>query len=112
MPTAPWKILVRGHTGGSRGGANSSALGGSVDELLAEVLPVLIRRSLLNDNLLVVVAELVDDVLVLLGKLQVVVGSNALLRNGSSVKLDVKLVFVLVGACPLFVGIVVNVGTI
>ena len=60
------------------------ALGGSVDELLAEVLPVLVGGRLLNDNLLVVVRQLEDDVLVLLRQLQVVVGSYALLRNGGS----------------------------
>lgn len=65
---------------------NSLALGGGVDELLAEVVPVLVVGSLLDDNLLVVVAELVDDVLVLLGELQVVVGSDALLADGGSIK--------------------------
>lgn len=57
------------------------ALGGGVDELLAEVLPVLVVRGLVNDDLLGVVRELVDDVLVLLAQLQVVVGRDALLRD-------------------------------
>lgn len=65
---------------------NSLGLGGGVDELLAEVLPVLVVGGILDDNLLEVVAELVDDVLVLLGELQVIVGSDALLADGSSVK--------------------------
>ena len=60
------------------------ALGGSVDELLTEVLPVAVTRSLLNDNLLVVVRQLVDNVLVLLVELELVEGSNALLRNSST----------------------------
>lgn len=69
-----------------RGETNSTGLGGGVDKLLAELLPVLVIRSLLDDDLLVVVAELVDDVLVLLAELQVVVGSDALLGNGRSIK--------------------------
>jgi hypothetical protein len=59
-------------------------LGRSVDELLAEVVPVLVPGSLLDDNLLVVVRELEDDVLVLLGELQVTVGGYAILRNGGT----------------------------
>lgn len=59
-------------------------LGGRLDELLSEVVPVLVVGSLLNDNLLEVVRELEDDVLVLLGQLQVIVGSYAFLRNGRS----------------------------
>lgn len=57
----------------------------SVDELLAEGLPVLVVRGLLDNNLLVVVAELVDDVLVLLAELQVIEGRDTLLRDGRSV---------------------------
>lgn len=60
-------------------------LGGGVDELAAEVLPVLVVRSLLDDDLTVVVRQLVDNVLVLLVKLEVVEGCYALLRDGSSV---------------------------
>lgn len=65
--------------------AYSSALGGSVDELLTEVLPVTVVGGVLDNDLLVVVGELVDDVLVLLAKLQVVEGSYAVLRNGGTV---------------------------
>jgi len=61
------------------------ALGGGADELLAKVLPVLVGRGLVDDDLLVVVRQLVDDVLVLLAELQVVVGGDALLRNRGSV---------------------------
>lgn len=63
--------------------ANSTALGLGlgVDQLLAEVVIVLIGRGLLDDDLLVVVRELVDDVLVLLGELELVVGRYALLRD-------------------------------
>lgn len=72
--------------GASRGeNTNGAGLGGGVDELAAEVFPVLVVRSLFDDNLLIVVAELVDDVLVLLGQLKVVEGSYALLGNGGSV---------------------------
>lgn len=61
-----------------------AALGSGVDELLAEALPVLVGRGLLDDNLLVVVRQLVDDVLELLGELEVIVGSYALRGNGRS----------------------------
>jgi len=60
-------------------------LGLGVDELLAEVLPVVVARGFVDDDLLVVVRELVDDVLVLLAELQVVVGGDALLRDRGSV---------------------------
>lgn len=60
-------------------------LGGGVDELAAEVLPVLVVRGLLDDDLTVVVGQLVDNVLVLLVELQVVEGRYALLRDGGSV---------------------------
>jgi hypothetical protein len=60
------------------------ALGRGIDKLLAEVFPVLVVRGLVDDDLLVVVRELEDNVLVLLAKLQVVEGLDALLRNGSS----------------------------
>lgn len=65
--------------------AYSSALGGSVDELLTEVLPVAVVGGVLDNDLLVVVGELVDNVLVLLVKLQVVESSYAVLGNGGSV---------------------------
>lgn len=58
---------------------------GSVQELLTEVLPVLVARGVLDDNLLVVVRKLVNDVLVLLSELEVVEGSYALLGNGGSI---------------------------
>src|SRR3569833_2384937 len=64
--------------------AHHLVLGGGRDQLLAEVLPVLIGRGLLDDDLLVVVCQLEDDVLVLLGQLQLIVGRYAVLRNGSS----------------------------
>lgn len=60
----------------------SLGLGGGVDELLAEDLPVGVIGSLLDDDLLVVVGELEDNVLVLLVELQVIVGGYALLGNG------------------------------
>jgi hypothetical protein len=59
-------------------------LGSGVDKLLTEGLPVLVCGCLLNNNLLEVVGELVDDVLVLLAELQVIVGGDALLRDGCS----------------------------
>jgi len=59
-------------------------LGSGVDKLLTKGLPVLVCGCLLNNNLLVVVGELVDDVLVLLAELQVIVGGDALLRDGCS----------------------------
>lgn len=55
------------------------------DELLAECLVVVLLGCLLDDNLLVVIGELVDDVLVLLVKLEVVESSYAFLVNGGSV---------------------------
>jgi hypothetical protein len=55
---------------------------------LAEVLPVLIGRGLLDHDLLVVVRQLEDDVLVLLVQLQLVVGGYAFLRDGRSVGED------------------------
>lgn len=61
------------------------ALGGGVDQLLAERLPVAVGRGLLDDDLTVVVGQLEDDVLVLLVKLQVVEGRYALLCDGGSV---------------------------
>lgn len=56
----------------------------SLKELLAEVLPVLIRGGFLDNDLTVVVRQLEDDELVLLGKLEVVEGGYALLRNGGT----------------------------
>ena len=50
-----------------------------------ETLPVWVRGGVLDNDLLVVVGELVDDVLDLLVKLQVVVGSDALWGNGNAV---------------------------
>lgn len=55
-----------------------------VDELLAENLPVTLGGGLLDDDLAVVVGQLEDDELELLGKLEVVEGVYALLRDGSS----------------------------
>lgn len=63
----------------------SLGLGGGVDQLLAEDLPVGVVRSLLDDNLAVVVRELENNVLVLLIQLEVVVRRDALLRDGRSV---------------------------
>lgn len=60
-------------------------LGLGVDELLAEILPVAVVRSLVDDDLLVVIGELVDDVFVLLVELQIVVGGDAFLRDRGSV---------------------------
>lgn len=60
------------------------ALGSRIDQLLAKVLPVFVGGGILNDNLLEVIGELEDDVLVLLGQLQVIVGLDAFLRNGCS----------------------------
>ena len=65
-------------------GTHGLALGGSVHELLTEVVPVLAVRGSLDDDLSVVIGQLEDDVLVLLRKLEVVVGSYALLRNVGS----------------------------
>jgi hypothetical protein len=75
--------VVNGVTGTLANGA-SFALGGSVDERLTEVLPLLAVGSLLDNNLLVVVRELVDDELVLLVKLKLVECGNAVLGNGGS----------------------------
>ena len=61
------------------------ALGGCVDELLTESLPILAVRSLIDNDLLVVVGKLVDDELVLLVELEVVVGLDGVLGHGSSV---------------------------
>lgn len=66
------------------GAAYSLALRRSVDELLAEDLPVTLVRGFLDDDLLVVVRQLEDDELVLLAELQVIVGSYALLGDGRS----------------------------
>ena len=68
-----------------KAGTYTLALGGSIDQLLTESFPVLIARSVLDDDLTVVVRQLEDDVLVLLGKLKVVVGSYAVLRDGSTI---------------------------
>lgn len=65
---------------------HSSGLGGGVDELVAEDLPVFLGRGVLDDDLRVLVVELVDDELVRLVELEIVVGSNALLRGGSTEK--------------------------
>ena len=65
-------------------GTYALALGSGVDKLLTEVIPVLVGRGLVDNDLLVVVAQLVNDVLVLLGKLQVIVSSDAVLRDGGS----------------------------
>jgi hypothetical protein len=75
--------VVDGVTGALANSAGAG-LGGGVDELLTEVVPVLVLRSLLNDNLLEVIRELVDDVLVLLVQLELIVGSDALLRDGGT----------------------------
>lgn len=64
--------------------AYSFALSCGIDELLAEVLPVLVVRGFLHDDLPVVIRELKDDVLVHLLELQLVVAVNALGCDGSS----------------------------
>jgi hypothetical protein len=74
-------MALRETTAGQGRKTHRLGLGGSIDELLAEVLPVLVGRGLLHDNLLVVVRQLVDDVLVLLVELQLVEGSDALLAG-------------------------------
>lgn len=62
------------------------ALGSSIDQLLAEIVvlgPIL--AGAVDDNLLVVIRQLEDDILVLFGELEVVVGGYALLVDGGSV---------------------------
>ena len=55
-----------------------------VEELLAEDRPVSILRCLLNNNLLPVVADLVDDPLNVLAKLELVEGTDALGCDGNT----------------------------
>lgn len=69
-----------------RDSTHGSGLGGGVDELVAEDLPVTLGGGVLDDDLGVLVVQLVDDVLVLLVELELVVGSNALLGGGSTGK--------------------------
>lgn len=66
--------------------AHHLVLGGSIDEFLTEVLPVLIGRSFLDNDLLIVVGQLEDDVLVLLGQLQIIVRRYAFLCDGGPVQ--------------------------
>jgi hypothetical protein len=61
------------------------ALVRGANELLAEGLPVLISRGLLDNDLAEVVRQLEDDPLELLRQLQVIVRSDAILRDGGSV---------------------------
>jgi len=84
-------------------------LGSSIDQLFAEILvlgPIL--AGAVDNNLLVVIRQLEDDVLVLFGELEVVVGGYALLVDGSSVfvvghisyvLLDVMLLLLHVSVC-------------
>lgn len=71
-----------------RNGALSYRLGNSLggQKLFAESLPVLAVAGLLNDNLLKIIGQLEDDVLVLLVKLEVVPGGDALFVDGCSVR--------------------------
>lgn len=55
-----------------------------VEELLAEDRPVSLLGCLLNDNLLPVVADLVDDPLGVLTELELVEGADALGRDGNT----------------------------
>jgi hypothetical protein len=55
-----------------------------VEELLAENVEVGLLGGLLNDNLLPVVADLVDDPFDILAELQLVEGANALGRYGDT----------------------------
>ena len=65
--------------------AYSLALGGRVDQLLAEVLVLgAILAGALDDNLLVVIGKLEDDVFVLFVELELVIGRYALGVDGSS----------------------------
>jgi hypothetical protein len=65
-------------------GTYALGLVGGGDELLAESLPVLVVGRLLDDDLFVVVRQLKDNVLELLGELQVIVASNTVRRGGCS----------------------------
>jgi hypothetical protein len=55
-----------------------------VEKLLTENVKVCLLGSLLNDNLLPVVADLVDDPFDILAKLQLVEGADALGRYGDT----------------------------
>jgi energy-converting hydrogenase Eha subunit B len=55
-----------------------------VEELLAEDRPVSLLGCLLNNNLLPVVADLVDDPLGVLAELELVEGADALGRDGNT----------------------------
>lgn len=55
-----------------------------VKKLLAEDVKVGLLGSLLNDNLLPVVADLVDDPLDVLAQLQLVEGADAVRRDGDT----------------------------
>ena len=56
-----------------------------VEKLLAEYVKVGLLGSLFDDNLLPVVADLVDDPLDILAELELVEGANALGRDGDTV---------------------------
>ena len=56
-----------------------------VEQLLTEDVEVGLLGSLLDDNLLPVVADLVDDPLDILAELELVEGANALGRDGDTV---------------------------
>ena len=81
----PYNRINDGRRYANRGCTYRLALRGSVDQPLTECLPVIVGWSLVDNNLLVVVWQLVDDVLVLLRKLQLIVLRDTLLRDGSSV---------------------------
>jgi hypothetical protein len=61
-----------------------------VNQLLAEGFPVTIFASLLDNNFLVAVVQLVYDVLDLLIELQLVEFSDAVGRNGGSVQISLS----------------------
>ena len=69
-------------------GTYAPALGRGVDKLFAKVLPIFVLRSFLDNDLLVIVRELEDDVLVLLGELQFIIGGYAFLRNRGTAAFD------------------------
>jgi len=71
-----------------KGGTYAPGLCRGIDELFAEVLPIIIIGSLLDNNLLVVIRELEDNVLVLLRQLQLIVSGYAFLRNRGTAALD------------------------
>lgn len=90
---APWQVGEHDKTRtGGAATAYSPGLGSGVQELLAEVLPVLIRRGLLDNNLPVVIRQLEDDVPVLLALLEIVVCGYAFLRNGGSRGVDLLVI--------------------